>query len=191
MENKVAGDYFLKLAKSRKTTYEFTDKKIKDADVKKIVEAARWAPSCSNVQPWHFIVIQGKKRISKLMETSSYGGFHNEPPLLIAVILDFEHCESSEHRCVKDGKLGIIEAHLCIAMPALSMVFQAEDLGINSCLLTPEQNSSSKILQLMKGDQVPIMIGFGYEKKEAFQKKRDRKELKELVSYEFFGGKSK
>ena len=46
---------FLSLSKSRRTTYEFSDKSVKDKDLNKILEAARWAPSCANSQPWKFI----------------------------------------------------------------------------------------------------------------------------------------
>tara|TARA_Y100000294_G_scaffold176795_1_gene200240 strand:- start:1461 stop:1844 length:384 start_codon:yes stop_codon:yes gene_type:complete len=124
-----------------------------------------------------------------LLETASYGAFHTDPPLVIALILDFECWESGDHRCLKNSKLGTIEAYLCIAMPALSIVFEAEDLGISSCIISPEQNQACKISKLKKGDTVPLIIGLGYEKKGAFQKKRDRKDLKELVYYEYFGGK--
>ncbi|OGF19906.1 hypothetical protein A3D54_00640 [Candidatus Falkowbacteria bacterium RIFCSPHIGHO2_02_FULL_45_15] len=182
-------DYFLRLAKSRKTTYEFSDKKVEDSDLKKVLEAARWSPSCSNAQPWHFIVVRDKEKIAELMKTASYGAFHSDPPLLIASVLDFECWECSEHRCVKNTKLGTVEAYLCIAMPTLSICFEALELGINSCILTPEIKSASKILKLREGDAIPILIGLGYEKKGAFQKPRTRKDLKKLVSGEYFGGK--
>lgn len=184
-------NYFLKLAKKRKTTYEFSGREIKNRDIQTILEAARWAPSCSNSQPWHFIVVREKKRISSLMKTAFYGGFHDDPPLLIAVILDSGCWETSDHRCVRNEKLGTIEAYLSTAMPALSMALQAQDLGIGSCILTPEQEASSKILQLRKGDSILVMMGFGYEKKGAFQKKRERKSLHYLVSYELFGKSAK
>ncbi len=128
--------YFLNLAKSRKTTYEFTDKEIKNSDIKKILEAARWAPSCSNAQPWRFIVIRNKETITKLIGISSYGGFHTDPALIIVLVLDSECWETSDHRCIKNNKVGTIESYLSIAMPALSMVFEAQELGISTCLLT-------------------------------------------------------
>jgi nitroreductase len=34
----------------------FSDREVSSADLKKIFEAARWAPSSSNEQPWRFIV---------------------------------------------------------------------------------------------------------------------------------------
>lgn len=178
---------FLKIARTRKTTYEFLTKKVDEGHIIKIMEAGRWAPSCSNSQPWHFIVVKDKERIKKMIDSASYGAFHTDPPLLIVFVLDSECWETSDHRCIKNDKLGTMEAYLCIAMPALSMVFEATSLGIQSCILTPEQNISSKILKLNKGDQVPIMIGLGYEKPGSFQKKRTRKELKDLTSYEYFG----
>lgn len=184
-------DYFLKLAKTRKTTYEFSDKKVKDSDIKKILEAARWSPSCSNVQPWKFIVVKDKERISKLMKTASYGAFHDDPPLIIALVLDFQCWECSEHRCVKNKKLGMMEAYLCIAMPALTITFEALERGIDSCMLTPEIESASKILKLRKEDGIPLMVGLGYEKKDAFQKPRDRKPLKEVIAGEYFDGEIK
>lgn len=76
-------DYFFKLAKDRKTTYEFNDESVKEEHINKILEVARWAPSCSNSQPWNFLVIKDKERISKIIETVSYGAFHTPPPLLL------------------------------------------------------------------------------------------------------------
>ena len=181
--------YFLKLAKSRKTTYEFTDKEIKNSDIKKFLEAARWAPSCSNSQPWRFIIIKNKETIDKLIRISSYGGFHTDPALIIALVLDFECWETSDHRCVRNSKVGTIESYLSIAMPALSMVFEAQEIGISTCLLTPEMNAASDILKLGRKNSAPLIVGFGYEKKGAFQKKRERKNLNEMVFSEYFGKK--
>ncbi len=184
-------DYFFRLAKDRKTTYEFDGMPLKEAHINKILEAARWAPSCSNVQPWNFIVVKNKERISKIIETASFGAFHTPPPVVIALVLNFECWENSSHRCVKNDKLGTIEAFLCIAMPALNMVFEAQELGINTAIITPEMGVISKLLKIRKSDFVPLVIAFGYEKKGAFQKKRVRKPLKELVYYETFLGRRK
>jgi nitroreductase len=182
---------FFNLVKTRKTTYEFSAKKVKFPDIKKILEAARWSPSCSNNQPWHFIVIQNEKAISEIMNTAYYGDFHNNPALIIAVVLRMDCWTNSEHRCTKDGKPDIREAYLSVAMPSLIMCFQALELGIGSCLLTPTQTKICKLLKTPKEDFVPLIIGFGYEKKGAFQKPKERKHLEEIVFGEYFGGKIK
>lgn len=179
---------FLELTKYRKTTYEFSDKKVKDADTKKILEAARWAPSCSNSQPWHFVVIKNKKTIDKLMGLVSFGSFHTNPAIIIGLLLLKEKC-GGKHVCLVGSKVGVLEGNLCLAMAAHSMLLEATDLGIQSALLSPEEEKAMKILKITKGNFLPLLIGFGYDKKGVFQKKRTRIKLKELVSYEFFKSK--
>lgn len=41
--------------KNRWSPRSFTDTPIKEADVKILLEAGRWAPSCVNIQPWRII----------------------------------------------------------------------------------------------------------------------------------------
>jgi nitroreductase len=181
---------FLKLAKERKTVYEFSEKKVKDSDLNKVLEAGRWAPSCSNLQPWNFIVVRKKETIEKLMEKASYGAFHTIPSLVIVPVVIEEFCEG-DSLCVKNKKLGIFEGQICLTTAVTSMVFQAESLGIGTALITPDQKHLGELMKLKKGDLVPVFIALGYEKKDAFQKKRIRKELKEIVSYEYRGGAKK
>lgn len=190
MKNKKYSN-FLELAKSRKTTYEFSGKKVKSADIKKILEAARWAPSCSNIQPWYFIVISDKKKISEIVQHSYYGAFHTDPPILIALVLNEGLWAQSEYSGVKNCKVGIRDAFLCLAMPALNMILEAQDLGLNSALVSPEVKIASKTLKLKGNNIAPLVVALGYETQGAFQKKRERKGLKELVFWEYFGGKSK
>jgi nitroreductase len=52
---------FLELAKSRRSIRRFRPDSIPDDYVDKIIEAARWAPSGFNLQPWEFVVIKDKK----------------------------------------------------------------------------------------------------------------------------------
>jgi nitroreductase len=52
---------FLELVKNRRTIRRFKADPIPDAYVDRIIEAARWAPSGFNSQPWEFVVIKDKK----------------------------------------------------------------------------------------------------------------------------------
>src|SRR3989344_1206897 len=81
---------FLTLTKARKTTYEFSEKEVSKRDIPAILEAARWAPSCGNSQPWHFIVVKNKKTIRQLVDTTHYvhAPFINPlPTAIIAFVL--------------------------------------------------------------------------------------------------------
>lgn len=166
---------FLSLAKERKSTYEFSEKKVSENDLLKILEAGRWAPSCSNHQPWKFVVVTDQKIIDELVSICNFGVYHQNPPLIIAFII--EACSEEESICM----MGKYDDYICIGQPALNMIYEATVLGIASCYLSPTKIKAEKILKIPKDTKVAIMVGFGYEKKGAFQKVRTRKPLKELV----------
>jgi nitroreductase len=48
----------LDLVKSRRSIRAFTDRPVSEETVEKVIEAARWAPSGANSQPWEFVVIR-------------------------------------------------------------------------------------------------------------------------------------
>ncbi len=177
---------FLGLTKARKTTYEFSSKPVKGSAVMKILEAGRWAPSCTNLQPWHFIVVKDKKRIKKLMMTANYGDFHTDPTLMIALVLLRKCCPSPNYSCFQGMESQMQDSFMCIGMVGLNMVLEARELGIDSCILSPEQKAARKILLVNKSDAVPLIVGFGSQRIHAFQKKRERKSIAEITSYEIF-----
>src|SRR4030066_2540323 len=67
-------DKFIELLKSRRSIRAYKPDPIPDEFVQKIIEAARWAPSGGNSQPWEFIVIKKKEikdRIADLFVEST------------------------------------------------------------------------------------------------------------------------
>jgi nitroreductase len=52
---------FLDLVKSRRSIRRFRPDPIPDEHIDKIIEAARWAPSGFNLQPWEFVVVKDPK----------------------------------------------------------------------------------------------------------------------------------
>jgi nitroreductase len=61
---------FLEIVKRRHSAREFLDKPIPEGAIEKILEAARWAMSGANSQPWNYIAITDKEIISKLFEAN-------------------------------------------------------------------------------------------------------------------------
>jgi nitroreductase len=62
---------FLKLVKTRRSVRAFKPDPIPDDYVEKIIEAARWAPSGANSQPWEFIVIKDKETKDRIADIVS------------------------------------------------------------------------------------------------------------------------
>jgi nitroreductase len=59
---------FLKLVKTRRSIRSFKPDPIPDEYVEKIIEAARWAPSGANSQPWEFIVVKDKQIKDRIVD---------------------------------------------------------------------------------------------------------------------------
>jgi len=59
---------FLELAKKRRTSWEFRSDPIPDDIIEKIVDAARYAPSGFNSQPWEFVVIKEQELRNKIID---------------------------------------------------------------------------------------------------------------------------
>lgn len=63
----------LELVKKRRTIRKFRSEPIPDEYVDKIIEAARWAPSGGNSQPWEFIVVKKQELRNKIAELVEEG----------------------------------------------------------------------------------------------------------------------
>ncbi len=63
-DTKLESDILLKNIKNRRTIgpSQFSDKIIADADIWQLLEAANWAPSHRNTEPWRFHVFAGKAK---------------------------------------------------------------------------------------------------------------------------------
>ena len=69
-------DEFLELAKRRRKIRKFKPDPISDEWVEKIIDAARWAQSGANAQPWEFIVIKDKKTKDEIVRL--YQEYHQQ-----------------------------------------------------------------------------------------------------------------
>src|SRR3989338_6324369 len=58
------------IIKSRRSIRKYLDKPIPKEIVDKLIEAAKWAPSGMNEQPWGFIVVRDKAMIKELSDRS-------------------------------------------------------------------------------------------------------------------------
>ncbi|HXV65393.1 MAG TPA: nitroreductase family protein [Vicinamibacteria bacterium] len=66
MSGTEAYDSFLTLVKARHSCRRFRSDPIPDGHVEKLLEAARWAMSGANAQPWEFIVVRDPETTAKL-----------------------------------------------------------------------------------------------------------------------------
>ncbi len=170
----------LKIIKERHTTYEFSDKEISKESLNKILEAGRWTPSFMNLQPWRFLIITDQKKCKTLADTSFYGGFHTPPKMIIAIAI-IKNEYQNRHRKFGEETFERDQARMSAAMAAYGMILEAESLNIQSAILSPNKEKVSENVN-SNGEEIPLLIGLGYEKNNSYKKKRERKNLKNILT---------
>jgi nitroreductase len=81
----------LRAIRNRRTVRRFKPNPIDEEMLQMILEAGRWAPSFSNLQPWRFIVIKNQGLKNALDKAARESVLHlgiNEAPVVILVCVD-------------------------------------------------------------------------------------------------------
>lgn len=78
------------LLRQRRSPRAFSDRPVAAATLRSVLEAARWAPSANNQQPWHFIVAtkgdpETYQRLHDLLMDGNKRWAGNAPVLILAV----------------------------------------------------------------------------------------------------------
>ena len=81
---------------TRRSIRRYTSEKVSDKQLETILKAAMFAPSASNRQPWHFIVIDEKERLLDLTRLHPYAKALEEAPMAILVCGDEELSNKTE-----------------------------------------------------------------------------------------------
>ncbi len=61
-------DELLSIIRTRRSVRVYKTGKVTDVQLQSILEAARWAPSGANTQPWEFVVTRDRKKMKRVRE---------------------------------------------------------------------------------------------------------------------------
>jgi nitroreductase len=70
-------DGFLGLVKKRRSIRQFKPDPVPDEYIDRIIEAARWAPSGFNLQPWEFVVVRDQKLKDSMVQVFKEANANN------------------------------------------------------------------------------------------------------------------
>ncbi len=170
----------LKAIKDRRSSFRFKSTPIDAEKVNAVLEAGRWAPSWTNLQPWRFIVVKDegiKERISQVISTSFSLGI-KEAPIVIAVCVN---PKKDPFHFIEDGTT----ATQNMALAAQSLELSTSWIGVFS--MANEKNSSERkvkeILKISKEWRLISILPLGVPR---FKETKTRKNRSELVDLNFF-----
>ena len=176
----------MKEIKNRRSIRKYKDMQVSDADLMKILEAGRLAPSGSNTQPWHFIIIKNEEIKKAISEIDHKQEWMLKAPIFIACVADIRcRIEFPEIMCC-DEKCDSYELKQIIRDSAIAigyMLLEAEHIGLGTCWTGwYMQEDMKRVLGLPDYMYVNGIITLGYA--DECPNSRPRKSLEEIVSYE-------
>lgn len=165
---------FQELIENRYSVRSYQDKVVEDDKVRRVLEAARIAPTAANKQPFSLIVVKTRGREEDLKSIYHADWFSEAPLVICACAIPSKGWTRRDGRCYVDVDVAIAMDHLILA---------AADLGLGTCWIAAfDSQAARKILKLPEEVEPLIFTPLGYPADESGTK--TRKELKELVRYE-------
>ncbi|MEM2987866.1 MAG: nitroreductase family protein [Candidatus Bathyarchaeia archaeon] len=166
--------------KGRRSIRAFQSRDVPSGIVEKLIEAARWAPSAGNIQPWEFVIVRNPETKKRLAEAALGQSFIEEAPVVIVVCADEERSASgygSRGRtlyCIQDTAAAIQNIHLA-----------AYAMGLSTCWVGAfREDEARKILKIPEGVRPVAIIPVGYPAESPTP--RSRRPLKQIIHYERF-----
>lgn len=170
----------------RRSIRNYNNKAVEDEKILQLLESARLAPSGSNTQPWHFVVIKAESTKQKLTKAAHNQKWMLSAPVFIVCVADV--------RCRIEGTADVIlnenspqeELKQIIRDTSISMehiLLEAENLGLGTCWVAWfTQDEIRPILNIPTDKYVVGIITLGYANETP--KARPRKTLEEIIHYD-------
>ena len=110
---------FCELAQQRRSHRKFTEQEVDAEALRLILRAGLMSPTSKGQRAWQFVVVEDKTDLEKIADAKDMGSqFLKGAPVAIVVLGD-----PMQNDCwVEDGSIA-----------AVSMQYQAEELGLGSC----------------------------------------------------------
>lgn len=137
---------------SRRQVRSFSDAPLEDADVRRILESGRRAPSAHNSQPWDFVVVSDQARLERL--SGVWPGAVWIPGSAVTIALVVPMATDERQRMLDRFDLG---------QAAMQMMVTATGLGIGSGQAHCEnQDVAREVLGLPADRACGLLIALGH-----------------------------
>ena len=132
-------DQVFALMKSRRVCRSFTDQPVADADLRRLVEAARWASNASNRHIHKFLIVRDPATIRRVRSISP--GMLAPPPAMIVILTDHEAAARESLQMENDTA-----NWMDVGTAAQNMMNLAHALGLGSCPVTSFSRSGAAVM---------------------------------------------
>jgi nitroreductase len=178
----------LKEIMTRRSIRKYTDQSVDEEIIVRLLESARLAPSGSNTQPWHFIVVKSDDMKQKLAEISHNQKWMISAPVHIVCVADIRCRLGGDSQISIDEDSPLVEVKQIIRDTAIAVehiVLEAESLGLGACWVAWfKQEEIRPVLNIPADKYVLCILAVGYPAEQP--KERPRRKLEEIIHHEIW-----
>ena len=115
----------------RRSVRKFKEKSVSKTDLASLMEAAIWAPTAGNHQPWAFFCLTDREMINKINAVAP--GMFGNPNAIICVCLNHK---KTIKKVIKEGhEISNPFGYWDCAMATQNILLRAYDIGLGSCVI--------------------------------------------------------
>lgn len=164
---------FYSVIKRRRSIRKYQRRVVEEDKLKRVLEAARIAPSATNAQPFRFIVVKTREVREKLRSSYDREWFWRAPVIICACGLIKEAWRRRDGRSYLDVDVAIAVDHLILAATAE---------GLGTCWIADfDLEEAKRVLDLPDDVEPIVMTPLGYPA--ASPGPTSRKSLDEIVKF--------
>lgn len=177
---------FQNLITQRQSVRKYTDQIIEKEKLTQCLEAARLAPSASNSQPWKFTMVTENQKVKEVAAACFSDGkvinkFALQVPAFVVITLEKARLITRLAMMIKKKEWPLID----IGITATHFCLQAAELGLGTCMIGWFNDAKlRKALDIPKDKTIALVISVGYAPDDYPLRKKIRKSVDEVVSWE-------
>jgi nitroreductase len=165
--------------KKRRSIRAYKAQDVSEEAVEKLIEAASFAPSAGNIQPWKFVIARKPDTKKKLAEAADQA-FIEEAPVVIVVCANEKRAEmgygprGKTLYCIQDTAAATQNIHLT-----------AYSLGLGTCWIGAfNEDQAKKAINAPEEMRPVVIIPVGYADETPAQ--RRRRPISQIMHHESF-----
>jgi nitroreductase len=160
--------------KTRRSVTVYKDKEVEPEKLLTCLDAARWAPSAGNRQPWEFVVVTSDETRRKLAGVHPYARFVAKAPVALVFVANPSNSQ--------------VTHAIDTSLAAENFMLAAHALGLGTCWAgvydTNLETPIKGVLGIPKELRVLCLMSVGYPSESP---SKDRVPLNQLTHWEKYG----
>jgi nitroreductase len=166
---------FYEVIRTRRSIRSYKGNPVPEESLKRVLDAARMAPSGSNRQPWRFIVVKTPEKKQRVAQACGGQTWIDQAPMVVVAAglrVPFS----------RGGYMGEMSFIMDVGIAFTHLILAARAEGLGTCWIGDFQNTEmKKILGLPEDLDVVAVTPLGYPDRGGFTEETSRKALEEVV----------